>query len=165
MITVNHKELLAAVKTASLAVDRKSTMPILACLELKATGGILSVRGTDLTNEIVVTLPCEGEFHQAIDAKALLTTVAAVGGKSKKSSPAINLTETPGQVEVRGSCGAVSLTVSLSPKDFPRCYSVVGDNILYGTKQFKSALDFVLPAVSTDTTRYHLNGVCLALRE
>lgn len=149
----------AAVDAASIAVSG-GTMPILNNLHISPAGAGLRIWGTDLDLEISADIEMQGEALRYINAeskklKGLLskapkaslvrlengTNEALVGfGAASYSLPSIDIEDdTDGHsIALRGPEGAL--------------FTIPGADL-------KTALDRVSPAISTEETRYYLNGV------
>jgi DNA polymerase-3 subunit beta len=163
MIKANQKTLLAAIKAAGAATDHKSSMPILANLLLTACDGVMTLRGTDLTTEIVVTIPCDGEIDITVNAKDLADAVTACAPKARGKAPASDVrldTTENGYLKVAGPICTMQV-VGLPSKDYPTATEIGGesDPTVYPTAKLMGALEFGACASSTDVTRYHLCGV------
>lgn len=160
MINVGLKDLLKAVKTAGLAADPKSTMPILSCVHMHASDGVLTVRATDLQTDISVILLADGELDTVVGAKSLAQLLAACLPKGKKNGDVrVDLSTVDTSLVI--GAGATMKVASMKSSDFPAVPTVdLPDPITYHVATLTSALDFILPAVSCDETRYHLNGMC-----
>lgn len=171
-IKVEQKALLAALKLVRQVVGRKPPIPILSHVKLSAgvTGDcVLTIAGTDLESDMEVTLPCDGEGEATVDAVALTVAVEACApkAKGKDASPRIALELVVAAkggmptVKVRG-LAELAVNAPLEVSDFPKgvAFGVTGREVVkYNATELLAALDFVWPAICTDSTGYHLSGV------
>jgi DNA polymerase-3 subunit beta len=170
MINIKQKALLSALALHKGVADPKSSMPMLSCVLLQADGEVLTLRTTDLVQEIVTMVPCEGEgtINIAVSAKALyeLAKACAPTARGKGAGPVISLDSTENNyVLVKGV--AEMKVMAMPAQDFPKAMAIntdadIGSSVAlltYSADKLRAAVDFVLPAVSLDETRYHLNGM------
>lgn len=137
--------------------DRKSTMPILANVLLRTDGpDRLVVAATDLNITVTSEIPCEviSEGGLTVGAKHLHDIVKSLPGDRLSLQRADNQ-----YAEI--SAGKVNYkVVGLADRDFPRlpnhrevqCHKV-------DTGVLRDLISKTFFSISTDETRYHLNGV------
>ena len=165
-IRIGQSALLSAVKSASLAVDSKASIPILANVRLTAADGTLTVQGTDITVTMTVKVPCEGAVDVTVPAKGFCDAVERAytrkrGRKGKDAvDPTVAVSVEGTSVTVAGDSSAKLYGISAA--DWPVCASGEGFPVFYQATQLRAAVDYVLPAVSKDESRFHLNGACFA---
>lgn len=160
-VTVERAVLLKALGHVQSVVERRNTLPILANIKIEAIGNTLSLTATDtdieITEKIIVETEEEGAItvpaHTLYDiirklpdgAQVELTGTDSAGGKLKINS---------------GSCN-FSLA-SLPVNDFPIMSS---GNINHSFKllpaEIIALIDKTKFAISTEETRYYLNGIFL----
>jgi DNA polymerase-3 subunit beta len=138
-------------------VEARTTIPILSAIKLTATDGRLTVTGTDLdivaTDAAAATVSAPGAV--CVDAK-LLSDIA------KKSTGDISLSEDKGRLTVKSGRSQFTLP-TLPADDFPS---------LDGGK-FDATFDIDLAAlfapvafaISTEETRYYLNGIFMHVQD
>ena len=159
-VTIERAQLLKAMSRAQGVVERKNTIPILANVLIDAEGDRLSLRATDLDIEIIEELP-------AMVEQAGATTVAAhllheiVRKLPEGAQLNLNADSATGRLDVIAGRSRFSLA-TLPREDFPvmasseyECsYSLPAPVVrrLFDKSKF---------AVSTEETRYYLNGVYL----
>jgi DNA polymerase-3 subunit beta len=165
VVTVDRKELLAELTHAARTAARRTKIPLLSHLSLRAGNGRLEVAATDLDVTLSVWLPAEveGEAALAVSARDVLNIV--------KSSD-------PGDVRLRlyaPTDRAPSLGISsgaarwrlraLGADKFPKVPTVEGDapsaeidgNIL------RRMLAMTTFAISTEQSRFQLNGALVGI--
>lgn len=157
-ITVEAKSFLAALRIASSVTESRSTIPILSCVRITGT----TITGSDLDIEASAEFPATGDkkrFGVCLPARNLLRLVSAIPESEEIS---LSLTD-EGNCELRFSGGVYRLP-SIAPSDFPDIevskkptLSIRADEL-----GLSDAMRRVAFAISTEQTRYYLNGVCLA---
>ena len=134
------------------ATGGRYVFPILSAVRLDASGDVLRLTCSDVDREISVAVeaPGVGDWAAAVNAKAL----AALVGKAK------------GQLEMRRDgealhiSGAVTAILqSLDVANWPRSPAPLESVALpIQPDELRGLLAFAAPAVSTEETRYYLNG-------
>lgn len=150
-------DLVAGLKLINRIVERRNTVPILSDVRLTATGDTLTLMATDLDMfaEIVIPAPGIGCWTTTAGAKALGEIVS----KGKGDVLLAPCPET-GRLEVMVG-EAVTALPSLDPADFPELDWVEPSARAFtmGAAPLLDMMRFVRPAVSTEETRYYLNGI------
>lgn len=154
-IQVNAADFKRAFAEVLPAVDKRAVIPVLTGVRVQANGAF-TVSGTDLDYEIVASVPYEGapgEFMM-LSPRAIAKAVSSAGGDRVE----IDLGD---GLSVR--CGDLALKLSshLPADDYPSMspHSDVASATI--GEAFLSAMRRVSRAVSTEETRYYLNGVYL----
>jgi len=156
-ITVNKDDLLPALTRAVRLVERRNTIPILANVLLKAVGDRLTVTATDLDMQATATLPAEVTEPGEMTAPA-----HTLGDFVKKlEAGSVTIAEADGKASIRSGRSRASLN-TLPPSDFPDL--ALGD-FSHGFDLSSDALARMIArvsfAISTEETRYYLNGIYL----
>lgn len=180
LAVMDRAQFASAVAMAALAVERKNAIPILDNLLIRGDGGSVAVTGTDLDNEIKVTVP------GAVDERFAVTLPAhmldKILGKAKATESA-KLSSADGE-HCNVALGAANYALQILPAaDFPDMigpgptkdvtitdklgresvtmvaqpyftFSMAASDLAY-------ALGKVKFAVSVEETRYYLNGIYL----
>ncbi|MEM7422861.1 MAG: DNA polymerase III subunit beta, partial [Pseudomonadota bacterium] len=145
-------------------VERKNTIPILANVLLEADGSRLSLRATDLDIEIIEDLPCTVETTGATTVSAHMLHEIV---RKLPDGAQLNLHAEPstGRLDVVAGRSRFSLA-TLPREDFPvmasseyQCSYAVSAPVV------RRLFDKSKFAVSTEETRYYLNGVYLHIAE
>ncbi|MCB0323181.1 MAG: DNA polymerase III subunit beta [Bdellovibrionales bacterium] len=137
-------------------VERKNTMPILANVKLTAEAGKLTVAATDLEVSLVgeaeATVKTPGSI--TVDAKVLYDIIREL------PSQAITVTESKRQ-RLDIECGQSRFKINgTSADEFPNIAGVELRNpVSVDASKFYQMFDKTAFAVSTDETRYNINGV------
>lgn len=156
---IQKAEFLRGLRLAQGIADRKSTMPILANVLLRTDGkSKLVVAATDLNVSVAAELAIRGESEGAltVGAKPLHEIVANLPGED------MVFRRTENQwAEIKAGKVQYKL-VGMADRDFPRLpdhrevkYSQVDAPTL------REMIDKTLFSISSDETRFHLNGVYL----
>jgi DNA polymerase-3 subunit beta len=162
-ITIERAALLKALGHIQSVVERRNTIPILSNVLLEATSakggaGKLSLTATDMDVAFVETVPAE-------IAKAGSTTVQAhtlyeiVRKLPEGSQVGIEWSAEKGQVALRAGRSSFSLA-ALPSDDFPKmaagelphAFEILAEDL-------KTLIDKTRFAISTEETRYYLNGI------
>jgi len=161
-VTVEGRALKQAMKIISAIVERRNTIPILNYAMLTHSAAGLRITGTDLDIEAHTDLDVidgsGGEWSACISA-ATLAGIARVAGamniRIERADNDLKATITLGD-------GAAFYEIeTLAETDFPGIGGERGDLIeAFTNGMFAATLDKVQWCVSTEETRYYLNGVC-----
>lgn len=154
--TVAKDTFLEALQKVQNVVEKKNTVQILSNVLLASTKDALSLTATDLEVGINVSIPVEKgvEGKVAVSAKNLLEIV-----KELPNKPVTLLKKDNNWIEI--SCVKRTFNlVGLGADEFPPLPSFENKTYLtVNASSCREMVDRTLFAVSTDETRYHLNGV------
>ena len=151
-LTIQRTDLVRTMTHATKAVESRNTIPILANVLLQADDGKLTVTATDLDIQISSTAPAEGTLSATVDAKRLSDIARRLSGD------VVTLDQKDDKLVVKSGRSRFTLP-TLPIEDFPHLDA--------GDLGEPFQLDFaalVAPdkfAISSDATRYYLNGVHL----
>ena len=160
-IRLNRSELLSELVPMQGIVERRTTIPVLSHLLLKAEGDALQIAATDL--EVSLTSSCEGEVQEegaiAIQAKKLLEIMRAAEGDEvtlRLDQDGV-LTILVGQslFKIRG----------LPAEDFPTLPQVEEDPVEIPFGTFRGMVSKIFFAISSEESRFQLSGALLEVRE
>ena len=157
-INIERAALLKAVSQAQSVVERRNTIPILANVLIEAEGDTASFRATDLDIEVVDKTP-------AVVERAGATTVSAVTlheiVRKLPDGALVQLSDdgTSGRLEVNAGRSSFQLA-TLPREDFPVMTSTeYSANFSAKAPDLRRLFDKSKFAISTEETRYYLNGV------
>jgi DNA polymerase-3 subunit beta len=163
-LSIERATLLRAVSQAQSVVERRNTIPILANVLIEAEGSTVSFRATDLDIEVVDKAPAQVE-------RAGATTVSAVTlheiVRKLPDGALVSLTEdsTAGRLTVEAGRSRFQLA-TLPREDFPiMASSDYAANFSAKAPDLRRLFDKSKFAISTEETRYYLNGVYLHVAE
>ncbi|TCM87038.1 DNA polymerase III subunit beta [Rhodovulum steppense] len=156
--SIERGTLLRAVGQAQSVVERRNTIPILANVLIEAEGDKVSFRATDLDIEVVDKVPAQVE-------RAGATTVPAVTlheiVRKLPDGALVELADdgAAGRMTVRA--GRSHFTLATLPReDFPVMASAeYSSNFAAPAPVLRRLFDKSKFAISTEETRYYLNGV------
>lgn len=134
-------------------IDRRNTIPVLGTVRL-ADG---KMTGTDLDMELSVALPTIGKMEgaAAIDYAGLSSLVGSLDGGEELEIAEANHSATV------GFNGSEYRMASCAAADFPDFGAIDGARTATGNLGLVAAMRRVRMAISTEETRYYLNGVAL----
>ncbi|KAF0675950.1 DNA polymerase III subunit beta [Profundibacterium mesophilum] len=157
-ISIERATLLRAVAQAQSVVERRNTIPILANVLIEAEGDTASFRATDLDIEVVDRAPAKVE-------RAGATTVGAVTlheiVRKLPDGALVSLTDdgVSGRLTVEAGRSNFSLA-TLPREDFPVMASAeYSAEFTAKSGVLRRLFDKSKFAISTEETRYYLNGV------
>jgi len=160
--SVSKEKLLAGLQTVQNVVSTRTTMPILSNVLLQARDGQLRLTTSDLDVGVsdVVEAQIEKEGSTTLPARRLVTIV--------RELPASEI-----QIEVDSKniaslrCGQSFFRIlGLAEEEFPQLPTFSGaKEFTLKCKDLRDALKKTSYAISTDETRYVLNGILFAFRE
>ena len=163
-ITIERAELLSAAQNAQSVVERRNTIPILANVLIEAEGGQASFRATDLDIEIRDIARASVEKPGAVTVNAV--TLHEIVRKLPDGAT-VTLEDVPGESRIAVRAGRSEFTLATLPRqDFPEVASPdYQSEFAIPAAQLKRLFDKSEFAISTEETRYYLNGVYLHVAE
>lgn len=157
-ISVERGVLLKAVSQAQSVVERRNTIPILANVLIEAEGSEVSFRATDLDIEVIDKASAQVE-------RAGSTTVSAVMlheiVRKLPDGALVNLADDGASGRLTIEAGRSNFSLATLPKeDFPiMASSEYESNFSTSAPILRRLFDKSKFAISTEETRYYLNGV------
>ncbi|WP_300513873.1 DNA polymerase III subunit beta [Aliiroseovarius sp.] len=157
-ISIERGTLLKAVGQAQSVVERRNTIPILANVLIEAEGDTVSFRATDLDIEVV-------DKTNAMVERAGSTTVSAVTlheiVRKLPDGALVQLTDDGAAGRLTVEAGRSNFSLATLPKeDFPvMASSDYSANFSAPAPVLRRLFDKSKFAISTEETRYYLNGV------
>ncbi|MEM7733415.1 MAG: DNA polymerase III subunit beta [Pseudomonadota bacterium] len=157
-ISIERGTLLKAVAQAQSVVERRNTIPILANVLIEAEGDSVQFRATDLDIEVVDKAPAQVE-------RAGATTVSAVTlheiVRKLPDGALVSLTDDGASGRLTVEAGRSNFALATLPKeDFPVMASSEYEcNFSAKAPELRRLFDKSKFAISTEETRYYLNGV------
>ncbi len=160
--TLERSNLLKALNHVHRVVERRNTIPILTNVLLRATDSSLALKATDLDLEILETVPAEipREGVTTVSAHLLYDIVRKLVEGAEVSLE----TDSDGRsLSIRSGRSNFSLQMlpdadfpDLTVGEFPVAFTVAGTEL-------RGLIDRTQFAISTEETRYYLNGIYLHL--
>ncbi len=157
-VSIERSTLLKAMSQAQSVVERRNTIPILANVLIEVKGSVVSFRATDLDIEVVdkTLATVERTGASTVGAHTLHEIVRKLPDGSL-----VELTDdgASGRLEVRAGRSNFSLA-TLPREDFPvMASSEYSCNFSASAQVLRRLFDKSKFAISTEETRYYLNGV------
>ena len=157
-IAIDRMNLLRPLSHINSVVERRNTIPILSNVVLNATSEQLSFTATDMDMDIVTTTPCSvsNEGATTIPAHLLFEIVKKLPDGSE-----VQIKVSDGRAQV--SAGRSSFNLPILPvEDFPAISSSeMPVKFSLTAPDLRNLIDTTKFAVSTEETRYYLNGIYL----
>ncbi len=159
-LSLDRTILLKALAHVQSVVERRNTIPILSNVLLDVDTGQLRLTATDLDISIIEA------FKADVEAEGRLTAPAHTLYDIVRKLPEgalVTLESDPEDVQMKLSAGRSKFTLStLPPAEFP----VIGDddfayNFAMPADDLKGIIDRTRFAISSEETRYYLNGIYL----
>ncbi|MTI18553.1 DNA polymerase III subunit beta [Rhodobacteraceae bacterium RKSG542] len=157
-VTLERTELLKSLTHVHRVVERRNTIPILSNVMLQAEGGDLKLKATDLDLEVTETISAMVEVPGSTTVPAHM--IYEIVRKLPDGSQVV--LETSGDestMEIRAGRSRFSLQI-LPVTDFP---DVTAGEFTHAFKttagNFRHLTDCTQFAISTEETRYYLNGI------
>jgi DNA polymerase-3 subunit beta len=157
-ISIERAVLLKAVSQAQSVVERRNTIPILANVLIEAEGDTVQFRATDLDIEVV-------DKANAMVERAGATTVAATTlheiVRKLPDGALVTLTDDSAAGRLTVEAGRSNFSLATLPReDFPvMASSEYSSNFSASAPALRRLFDKSKFAISTEETRYYLNGV------
>lgn len=164
--TVDRIAFTKAVKVAASLVDRRPVYPVLGCLLIEASPDDLKVSFLGLDHSLSVPVDGGKGFGAAlIPARALTAFLAGATGETvtiKKAAEATDLTLADGS-GFRLDC--VPMAPRTGVDSYARKLAHDAPNFGLADGVLKHLFALTEPFVSSEETRYYLNGVCLEIED
>lgn len=162
--SVSRADLTAALDKLRRVVERRYTIPILSNVSMVAAHGEMTLVATDLDAEITVTIPAgKADNFKATAPCQLLHDIMKKAAKSEavafKMDEEFQVANVSfAALEYRLQTRPVADFPVLSPVQYSHRFDIPG-------KELFTMLDAVSVAISTEETRYYLNGIFLHVAE
>jgi DNA polymerase-3 subunit beta len=154
--TIERANLLKCLGHVQSVVERRNTIPILSNVLIEASGGAIRLMATDLDLQIVESVEAEVEIAGATTVSA--HTLFDIARKLPEGAQ-VSLTAEDGKMQVVAARSRFNLQ-TLPRDDFP----VIAEGELptqfeLPVQTLKEMIDKTRFAISTEETRYYLNGI------
>jgi DNA polymerase III subunit beta len=159
-VTVERSALLKSLGHVHRVVERRTTIPILSNVLIAADMAGLRLKATDLDIEVVETIPADVamEGSTTVPAHTLYDIVRKLSDGAQVS---LEASGENGQMELRSGRSRFKLQ-SLPESDFPDITAgEMPHRFTLAASDFKRLIDKTQFAISTEETRYYLNGIYL----
>lgn len=159
-LTIERAALMKSLNHVQSVVERRNTIPILSNVLIDAAGDKMTLKATDLDIEIIETVPAEVATagavtvpaHMCYDIVRKFPDGAQVDLETAKDGASLTL-----------RCGKARFTLQTLPKDdFPDLATgEISHRFIIATAELKRLFDKTRFAMSSEETRYYLNGIYL----
>ncbi len=159
-LTIERGELLRALGHVTSVVERRTTIPILSNVLIRASGASLMLKATDLEREVIEQVPAKVAQPGALTIPAhLLHDIVrklrdGTEVELKREPEKDRLTLTAGQSRFSLQTLPADDFPDLAGGDFPHRFEVAA-------RDLKRLINKTRFAISTEETRYYLNGIYL----
>lgn len=159
-VTVERAALLKALGHVHRVVERRNTIPILSNVLLRAQDGSLRLKATDLDIEVTETIPADitDAGSTTVPAYMIYDIVRKLPDGAQVS---LEMSGDTGQMQIRSGRSRFMLQ-ALPESDFPDL--AAGDlphSFTLPAADLKRLIEKTQFAISTEETRYYLNGIYL----
>jgi DNA polymerase III subunit beta len=159
-LTIDKPSLAKALAHVASVVERRNTIPILSNVHLATRNNELKLTSTDLDMEIVETVPgrAKGEGATTVPAHMLHDIV-----RKLPEGTDIELAREGDLGRLTIACGSARFSLQTLPADDFPALSVddLGHAFSLPAAELKRLIDKTRFAISTEETRYYLNGIYL----
>ena len=159
-VTIERAALLKALNHVQSVVERRNTIPILSNVLVQASAGAIKLTATDLDVEVVESVPADVAQDGAttVPAHMMYDIVRKLPDGSQ-----LEIEQGPDEGRLAIFTGRSRFSLqALPPEDFPDLAS--GDlshQFSMPAERLKMLIDRTRFAISTEETRYYLNGIYL----
>jgi DNA polymerase III subunit beta len=157
-IVIERGDLLRALGHVTSVVERRTTIPILSNVLLRASGDILEFKATDLEREVIEQAPAKIAQPGAITVPAhMLHDIV----RKLPDGAQVELTRDPERERVTLTSGQSRFALQTQPaEDFPDLAAgEMTHTFEVGASDLRRLIDKTRFAISTEETRYYLNGI------
>ena len=159
-LTIERAALLKALSHVQSVVERRTTIPILSNVLLQAGSGKLAMSATDMDLEIVeqVAARIDRDGRTTAPAHTLYDIV-----RKLRDGAQVELETLGGRNEMALRSGRSTFTLAcLPPEDYPVMSSAeLPHHFTLTAAELRALIDRTRFAISTEETRYYLNGIYL----
>jgi DNA polymerase-3 subunit beta len=163
-LTIERAALQRSLAHVQSVVERRNTIPILSNVLLEADEGRLSLTATDMDLTVIEVVPCSVSDPGATTAPAH-TLYDIIRKLPEGSEVELSTSGESGQMTLRAGRSNFSLATlpredfpTSGPSDLPRSFELQAEEL-------KALIERTRFAISTEETRYYLNGIFLHAAE
>jgi DNA polymerase-3 subunit beta len=159
-LVIERGELLRALGHVTSVVERRTTIPILSNVLLKASDRTLQFKATDLEREVSDEAPADVSQPGAVTVPAHVLHEIV---RKLSDGAQVEMTRDAEKERLSLRSGHSRFTLqTLAPEDFPDLAAgEFGHKFEIQAKDLKRLIDKTRFAISTEETRYYLNGIYL----
>jgi DNA polymerase-3 subunit beta len=158
--TIERAQFLKPLAHVQSVVERRTTIPILSNVMVEAKAGGVSISATDMDIDIVESMPAEVRRQGAVTCSAH-TLHDIVRKLPEGAQVEMQASGESGRVTLKAGRSTFTLA-TLPTEDFP---ALSGDSLPHSfalaASELRALIDRTRFAISTEETRYYLNGIFL----
>jgi DNA polymerase III subunit beta len=159
-LIVERAALLKALSHVQSVVERRTTIPILSNVLLRAEAGRLALSATDMDLEIIERVP--GQIEREGRTTAPAHTLYDIVRKLREGAQVEIQSSGERNAMVLRSGRSIFTLQCLPPEDYPVMASgELPHNFALPASELRTLIDRTRFAISTEETRYYLNGIYL----
>lgn len=155
----DKKDLLEALSKVQGVVEKRNTLQILTNIYLQVSNDLLTIKATDLEISMETSVPVSVEEPGSVtvSAKSFFEIV-----KELPTEQSVEISSKDNHW-IAINCESSKFNImGIAPEDYPALPSAVNSSFVgINPESLLQMIDHTIFAVSTDETRYHLNGVYL----
>ncbi len=157
-VALSRPALVALLDRAKHVVPARCPKPILTCVHLEASDGLLRMQATDAELSLFAQTPADGYMPACVvPLVELIRRVKA----SKHATCSLSLSEDGKHLHINGGRVAHALE-TLDPAEFPVVPAqIAGDSIEIDAAELVHAIKIASHAVAREVTRYAINAILL----
>ena len=160
-IKVAMTEFADAIQRVCEVTERRNTIPILGTVRIAAGADGIALTCTDLDVEMHTTVPGEGQGTVCVPVRRLRGLLDALSHVEN-----LVMDSGDGSVVRLRAPGFLATMIGMAPDDFPEITPLGTPTLSASLAEgvFRFLIGGVAHAISTDATRYYLNGAALEIR-
>ena len=159
-VTIERSAFLKALNHVQSVVERRNTIPILSNVLVQAKGDTVKLTATDLDIEIIETVAAEVAQDGAVTVAAHML-YDIVRKLPDGAQLGLDQGPDPGRVGIKAGRSRFALQ-ALPPEDFPDLNAgELSNRFTLSAADLKGLVEKTRFAISTEETRYYLNGIYL----
>jgi DNA polymerase-3 subunit beta len=160
-MTADRAKLRKAFATAATVVANFNTIPILSYARLRVVGDVLKVIATDLDMEVELDVADGGGAGDVmLPCRSMARLLAA--GDTDEVTIAREADGDRAAITMGNLCARLA---TLPVEDYPAMVINPMHSVVFPERTLSWMIDFVRPCISTEETRYYLNGLCLQMKD
>lgn len=156
-LTVDIADLRAALTWTTKAKARRITIPVLGLHRFDVSGNTLYVTATDLDMEACKAIDCtaRGRWSFLTNGSRLLKLLTGMTGQAE-----FELDQKAKQITLKADGLVLKLNLMIPVEDWPAMrLEAQSGSFEIAEKSLHRAMQLVTPCISTEETRYYLNGI------
>ncbi len=158
---INARTLLRAAERLNLVERNRAKIPVLSMCRIEVRDSQIALTATDLDRWI--TTRCDADTDgrgTVLISRRVIENIASATPPEQDVTIAVSKTDSTASVQC-GELAHAELRLLIDPEDFPKEPPLHGQKgkFTIGQGDLKSALSAVMFCISTEETRYYLNGV------